>query len=217
MIAHALGIILNELNRHLTAYNLPDATDTESNRAILGNIAEGLASGSANGGVARNKLVLSVVNIREEKALKNLPNYVRNDAKLRAVYENPPIYLNFQVLLTATHQDYGGALLMLSRGLRFFQSQNIFTQHSVDPASLTPPPGLTHPLDQLDAFKLIVDLYSPTMEEINQLWGTLGGKQYPFALYTLRMLDLKFRAVQRESGLITEVVQDFVHHQPLAN
>lgn len=71
MIAHALSIILNELNRHLTAYNLPDATDTESNRAIIGNMAEGVA-GSSNGGVARNKLVLSVVNIREEKALKNL-------------------------------------------------------------------------------------------------------------------------------------------------
>ena len=66
-------------------------------------------------------------------------------------------------------------------------------------------------LDQLETFKLIFDLYSPTMEEVNHLWGTLGGKQYPFVLYMLRMLELRFKAVQSESGLITEVISDFYH------
>jgi hypothetical protein len=54
------------------------------------------------------------------------------------------------------------------------------------------------------------------MEEVNHLWGTLGGKQYPFALYTLRMLELKFKATQSESGLITEVVSDFYHKNGVA-
>lgn len=201
----------------MATYDPDHTNDPESNRATLGNLSEGLVSGGGNGASLRNKLLLSVVNIREEKTLKNLPNYVRNDARLTVAYENPPIFLNFQILLTATHQDYTSALLMLSRGLQFFQYRNTFTQQSVDPASLTPPPALSHPLDQLEAFKLIFDLYSPSIEELNQLWGTLGGKQYPFALFTLRMLDLKFKAVQRESGLITEVVHDFYHKQPLAN
>lgn len=78
------------------------------------------------------------------------------------------------------------------------------------PASIIPPSAV-EPLDELDAFKLIFDLYSPTMEEVNHLWGTLGGKQYPFVLYMLRMLELKFKAVQSESGLITEIVSDFSH------
>ena len=51
------------------------------------------------------------------------------------------------------------------------------------------------------------------MEEVNYLWATLGGKQYPFVLYVMRMLDLKFKAIQSESGLITEVVSDFFHKQ----
>jgi hypothetical protein len=159
---------------------------------------------------------MSVVNIREEKTLKNLPNYVRNEAKLRVSYENPPVFLNFQILLTATHANYNNALLVLSRGIRFFQSQNEFTQENVKPASIktNAPP---HILDQLESFKLIFDLYSPTMEEVNHLWGTLGGKQYPFVVYTLRMLDLKFRAVRSESSLITEVAAEFHHKQPVAN
>jgi hypothetical protein len=43
------------------------------------------------------------------------------------------------------------------------------------------------------------------------MWGMLGGKQFPFALYSMRMLELKFHATERESGLITEVASGFSH------
>jgi hypothetical protein len=166
--------------------------------------------------VARDKLIFSMVNIKEEKALKNLPNYVRNDVTQKASYENPPVHLNFLILVTATHTEYTNALLLLSRAIRFFQSVHVFTHDNVSPASISTgaPPN---PLDQLQEFKLIFDLYSPSMEEINHLWGTLGGKQYPFVIYMLRMLELKFRAVQSESGLITEVVSSFGHKNPTNN
>jgi len=35
------------------------------------------------------------------------------------------------------------------------------------------------------------------------MWGMLGGKQFPFALYSMRMLELQFHATEREGGLIT--------------
>lgn len=158
---------------------------------------------------------LSVVNIKEERTLKNLPNYVRNDVTLKATYENPPVFLNFHILMVATHQNYTNALLALSRTIRFFQFKNVFTQDNVDPASITTNAPL-NPLDQLGSFKFIFELYSPTMEEINHLWGTLGGKQYPFVLYLMRMLDLKFQAIHGESGLITELVSNFVHKETAA-
>jgi hypothetical protein len=149
-----------------------------------------------------------VVNLKEEKTLKNISGQVRNDVTLRVVYENPPVFLNCLILMVATHANYTNALLMLSRAIRFFQFRNVFTLDNVDPASIqTNAPG--NPLDRLESFKLIFDLYSPTMEEVNHLWGTLGGKQYPFALYMLRLMELKFKAAQSEGGLITEVVANF--------
>jgi hypothetical protein len=212
MISHALTIVINELDKHLT--------DTYGSGAIspqvrLGNLSEGIGSGASSNGVPRDILALSVVNIREEKALKNVTNQVRNAATLRVVYENPPVFLNCQILVVATHNNCANALLMLSRAIRFFQFKNVFTQDSVAPASLTinAPSNL---LDQLEAFKLIFDLYSPTMEEVNHLWGTLGGKQYPFVLYALRLLEFKFKAAQSEGGLITEVVNDFYHRNSAA-
>ena len=204
MITHALIILQNELKEHLKVYDPVDTGSVE-----LGNMAEGVDSGTGNGAVPRGKLVFTIVNIKEEKTLKNLPNYVRNDTTQKAEYENPPVFLNFMLLVCATHASYVGATNYLSRAIRFFQHRHVFTQDNVAPDSLSAP--TLKPLDQLETFKLILDLYSPSMEEVNHLWGTLGGKQYPFVLYMLRMLDLKFNAVQSESGLITEVVSDFYH------
>ena len=79
MISHALTIVINELNKHL----LDDYNSSET-VAKLGNLADGFG----NGGILRKDLYFSVVNIKEEKALKNLPNYVRNDVTLTALYED---------------------------------------------------------------------------------------------------------------------------------
>ena len=205
MISHALTIVMNELNRHLAdTYGGGDG----SPQVALGNMAEGIASAPGSSGVPRDRLILSMVNIKEEKALKNLPNHVRNDAALTVTYQNPPVFLNCQILVVASHGNYTNALLMLSRAIRFFQFKNVFSQDNVAPASMTTnAPG--NALDQLESFKLVLDLYSPSMEEVNHLWGTLGGKQYPFVLYVLRLLELQFKATQSEGVLVTEVVTDF--------
>jgi hypothetical protein len=196
MILHALNIVMKELDKHLIdAYGLVPGPHVG-----LGNIAEGIGTGI--GMVLRDRLYLSMVNMKEEKSLKNLPNHVRNGTTLTVTYENPPVYLNFQILVTATHSNYENALLLLSRAISFFQHKNVLTQDNVAPSSLI----MNIPaqdMDLLETFKLVFDLYSPTMEEVNHLWGTLGGKQYPFVIYIMRALDLKFKAVQSEGALIT--------------
>lgn len=205
MLLHALTIVANELEKHLTdIYGVPAVTP----QVVLANVAEGLSAGGGLGGtVPREVLALSMVNIREEKSLKNVPAYQRNDATLRVTYQNPPVFLNFHILAVATHAGYSNALLVLSRAIKFFQFKNVFDQNSVAPDSLTKN-APANPLDQLESFRLIFDIYSPTLEEVNHLWGTLGGKQYPFVLYTLRLLEMQFKAIQAEAGMITEVVSD---------
>ena len=205
MISHALSIVRKELQKHFE-----DAYSVTTAKVALGNLAEGLATTNTSTTTAlvpRDMLVFSIVNSKEEKTLKNLPNYVRNDVTLTASYENPPVFLNFLTLITATHSNYTIALTELSRVIRFFQSKKVFTQNDVAPSSLIA--SDIDPIDQLESFKIIFDLYSPTLEEVNHLWGTLGGKQYPFVMYVLRLLDLKFKAVQSESGLITEIQSNF--------
>jgi hypothetical protein len=207
MISHALTIVINELDQHLTETYGAAAV---SPQVGLGNMAEGVGNVAGSNGVSRDILNFSMVNIKEEKALKNLPNQVRNDVTLKVFYQNQPVFINPLILMVATHGNYTNALLVLSRAIRFFQYKNVFTQDNVSPLSIsTNAPG--NPLDQLETFKLIFDLYSPTLEEVNYMWGTLGGKQYPFAVYVLRLLELQFKAPLGSGPLITEVVNDFYH------
>lgn len=204
MLSHALTIVINELETHLSStYGAPNVAP----QVRLANIAEGLGNAGAAGTVPRDILAVSMVNIREEKTLRNVSNVRRDDARMRVVYQNPPVFLNFHIMVVATHGIYANALLMLSRTILFFQTNNWFDHNSVVPASLTTN-APTNPLDRLVAFKLIFDLYSPTMEEVNHLWGTLGGKQYPFALYTLRLVEMELNVVQREAAAISQVIVD---------
>ena len=155
MLSHALTIVLNELEGHLTTTYGAAAVIPQ---VRLGNVSEGVANSQANtGSVPRDILAFCIVNVREEKALKNVSNQVRNDAKLRVQYENPPIFLNLHLLVVATHSNYANALLMLSRAIRFFLFRNFFEQDSVAPASLTTN-SPANALDQLKSFKLIFDL-----------------------------------------------------------
>ncbi len=209
MITHALSIVVNELTRHLLEYG-PAATPSVE----LGNIAEGFRSSAGGNGVSREMLNISIVNIREEKSLKNMPCVTRDLVDKKALYQNPPVYLNFQILLVATHVNYTGALLMLSRAIRFFQLTDAFTETSVAAASITNNAPI-NPMDRLSQFRLVFDLISPSMEEVNHLWGTLGGKQYPFVLYMMRVLDLQFSAVQSEAKLIEETRADVIPITPV--
>ena len=204
MIAHALTIVINELNLHLT-----NVYGESSGQAVLGNPSEGFDA--SNGGMSRDLLNCSVLNIREEKALKNQSNIVRDEVTQKVLYENPPVYLNFQILITAPSKKYADGLKLLSRAIRFFQYKNVFTQDNVNPDSITQE-APNNDSDCLVSFKLIFDLYSASMEEVNHLWGTLGGKQYPFVIYWMRMLDLQFRAVEHEGSLITAVETNFTHN-----
>ena len=207
MISHALFIIQKELSNHLKD-SYPALHDVH-----LGNMAEGMTPGA--GSIPRDTTLITVINIKEEKTLKNLPNYLRDDVNLKAKYQNPPVFINLLVLISATHGNYSFALTALSRAIRFFQYKKVFTQDNVLPALLAEPS--IDVLDRLESFKLIFDLYSPTLEESNYMWGTLGGKQFPFAIYMMRMLDLKFTSVGTESGLITEVINDFYHKRQPQN
>lgn len=203
MIAHGMTIMKNELDRHLSSFggNAPHAE--------LGNVAETTGTGQGNG-QGRNRVLMSLVNIQEERALRNGPTYVRDDTTLRVRHENPPTVLNLAMLVTATHSSYDDALRALSRALMFFQARTVFTHENVHPQSMTDGAPVND-LDRLVEFRLVVNLWSPSMEEINDMWGMLGGKQFPFALYSVRALELRSGEAQRVSGVITEVVRDFTH------
>ncbi len=208
MILHALHIIANELNLHFSNVltdNLPGGpTPQQEDKVELGSIA--LIEN--NGGVVQenlqDRIIASVVNICEEKTLRNTPFHKTDAARLRTDYFNPPVFMNVYVLFSATSKNYEKAISEVSRVIRFFQFRHVFTHENTNQT------GLIIPLyDRMTEFKIIMDLCSPNFEELNHLWGTLGGRQYPSVLYQMRLLEMRHTDLPTSGG---GVIQEIERH-----
>jgi hypothetical protein len=191
MIETAILLLRDELQSYI---NNHDA----SVNVIVDNI--GLFE-TAHGDTLTNNIVITLVNIEEESTLKNQPA-LKRPLIGNAIYQNPPIFLNLYVLFTSNYSgnDYGLALKRLSYIIRFLQSRNSFsTSSSVTGASI----DLTD--DDVVDLKFTMELYTLTFEQINHLWGSLGGRQVPFVMYKLRLVVISEHAVLREVPLIEEI------------
>jgi hypothetical protein len=190
MIDIALQLLRDELANYLST------RDTAT--VIIDNI--GLFETSAGTGLIDN-IIITLVNVEEESALKNQPA-VKRPFVGNAIYKNPPVYLNLYVLLTCnyTGDHYILALKRLSYIIRFLQSKNSFSiSSSVSGGAVN--------LDDPDIadLKFTLELYTLTFEQINHLWGSLGGRQMPFVMYKLRLVAITERSVLREVPLIEEI------------
>lgn len=141
-----------------------------------------------------NNILLSLVNFSEEATMKNHPTYtiLNNDM---VTYKNPPINLNLFILVTACMTNYENALIYLSHAITFFQGKYSFSLKN----SVTQVEGLP------DDFRIILDLYTLSFEQLNYLWSTLGGKQHPFVCYKVRLLQLERESATETRGIIKQV------------
>ncbi len=197
MIIHALQILRKELEEYLKPVSADDDRVVE-----LGNVAPLDKMQGETVGNDANKVLITLISVKEEKTLKNGPFHRRNDATLKTEYFNPAVFLNLHVLISANQTIYVNALIYLSRIASFFQSKNVFTHlNSIGVTDSEVPNS-----EQMEAFKIILDLYSPSFEELNHIWGTLGGKQVPSLVYSLRLVEVIPRRVDGTGGLVEEVI-----------
>jgi hypothetical protein len=193
MLHDALRLVLNLLNRSLGGSGDGDAV-------VLGNIAAAETAGEAGNGGAANleRVVLSLVNVTEDHTLKNDPSHRLEGG--RYVYQNPPVNLFLYLLFSANNPVYSTALKQLSRVVEFFQGNSTFTARNA--TDLT---GVSRSPDEIAGMHLVVELQSLTFEQVNHLWGSLGGKQVPFVLYRARLVSLSAGEITRIGEPITDI------------
>lgn len=200
MIDEALLLLRNELVVYLAANGYGPEANADT-IVVIDNIAQYESANSAN---LDDKVVLTLVNIEEESTLKNAP-HVKKDNGSRATYENPPVYLNLYLLVSSCNkasdnENYLEALHKLSHVIRFFQTKNSFSHGTASTYDST-----RFGNDELVKLSIKAELYTLTFEQINHLWGTLGGKQMPSVMYKLRLVAITGRKQIREVPLIEEI------------
>jgi len=201
MIRTILQLIVNQLTTCILQVN----EDIEGFPVVLGNIGLSNAFGGSES-YMQDKIVLSLVNLIEEVTMKNSSPY--RSFSFQPEVQNPPTFLNLFLLFTANFTSpqgggssqvpYNNGITLLSTVIEFFQSQNVFTvQNSPDADTIQDP--------VLQDIRIVMDLYPLTFEQVNHLWGSLGGKQMPFVMYKARVLPLKKEHVSSRGSLIQDV------------
>jgi len=195
MIFQVMELIRQNLNAFLSPPAGPDAV-------VLGNIAFATPDNPATALVDESaQIYMSLVNVEEEATLRN-QSAVRQTEIRPLAYVNPPMIINLFLLFSANHKDYSMAIRSLSSVLLFFQGNRTFS------IARTPVPALgvfATPGEDENKIKVNLDLMSLTFEQVNHLWGSLGGKQMPFLLFKARQVEIDAERMFQGGGFISEI------------
>lgn len=189
MIFEIIQIIAEQVNSYLEEIGL-DKSVVPENIAFLESQKDDV------GDLLKDGVALTVINLAEEATLKNFPNHTIENTK--TIYRNSIVNLNLYILFSANRDKYVNSLKDISKIIEFFQGKRLFTQaNTIFNRS-------TSAMSNVDNFRFTVELYTPTFEELNYIWGTLGGKQLPSALYKVSMIQIERNIVQAEGQVIGE-------------
>ena len=130
-------------------------------------------------------------------------------------YIEPPVFLNLYILISSTlGQDlqdaYEFALHRLSLVIQFFQSKKSFTVKNSPFTTISSDSNI--PQEIKDDIRLNIELYTLTFEQINHLWGSLGGKQVPFAMYKVRLVK-----IQENTSFVAPVIEEIRNDEVIKN
>jgi len=195
MIFQVMELIRQNLNSFLSPGGGPD-------NVVLGNIAFSTPDNPSTPLIDEGSMVImSLVNVEEEATLRNL-SAVRQTEIRPLAYVNPPMTINLYLLFSANQRDYPTAIQTLSSILLFFQGNRTFS------IARTPVPAagvFTAPGEDENNIKVTLDLMSLTFEQVNHLWGSLGGKQAPFLLFKARQVEIDAERMYQGGGVISEI------------
>jgi hypothetical protein len=143
-----------------------------------------------------DNLLVTIVRIEEESTLKNFPNQrlVEDGGSFKLDKRFPKIHLNYYLLFSCTLQ-YDKAIAVIYKTIKFFQHQRKFNFTADD-----------------DNIELNMELCSPSFEQLNNIWGMLGGKQMPSVLYKARVSAIE-RDIEKLTSVITTIGAEQKHNE----
>ena len=189
MLYESMHILKEQLDSYFRDIGLNRTTE-------LQNIAL-WESGNDEESRLNEKLVVTLLRLEEEAPLKNSPHVKVNENK--SEYRNPPLHLNLYLLIAANFKNYDTSLISISKVIEFFQGKKVFT------SSNTVYNRDNVAFEILDDFRFILEIYSPSFEELNNIWGTLGGRQMPSVIYKVQLIQIERDKKLAESKIITHI------------
>lgn len=194
MLAEATTLILAGLNQHLHAVDGNPVGSSEI--AILGSPSQ--IDHPDVGPTLENQVLLSILNLEEEAALKNgRTAFVEGSG---VAIRHRPVHLNLFLILSANFANYQTAVTRLGQVVTYFQNNKTFDRAGF--------PGLLPGLPPEAELSVTMELVSLSLEEVNHIWGVLGGRELPFAAYRGRLVVLREDRPAQGGGDIRDIRLD---------
>lgn len=152
----------------------------------------------------KSSIILSLVNIEEDKTLKNnslYKEYPGNGGSIEK-YKKPTQNLILSLLFTSyikNEGNYPEGLDKLEYIIKCLQYNNVYYYDDLTLLEQTE----VSEIQAKSMNKIILDLVSLKSDQLNQMWSYLGSRYMPSVLYTMRMIP-----VQKENNLPTYPVID---------
>jgi len=194
MIVEATTLLLAGLNQFIHA--LDGNPLGSADVAILGTPSQ--TEDPDAGPALENQVLLTVLNLEEEAVLKNGPTAFREGGSVAVRHR--PVHLNLFLVFSAHFANYLTALTRLGQVVAYFQNHKRF-----DPAAF---PGVLTGLPADSDLKVTMELVSLNLEELNHIWGALGGRALPFAAYRARVVVMLEDRAADAAGEIREIRND---------
>jgi len=167
MINKAIKLLAEQLEEYITEIKKP-GDGIVSPHVELGNIST-MDTVTISG---KNKILFSLVNISEEKIA--LPVTPVRGTEIPA---NESPNLNLYLLFSVWMNNYELSLTYLSWVVEFFNGNNVFEMETKDHE------------EGVGDYRIFLNMLSLSFEQMNHLWGTLGGRQHPFVCYQARIVS----------------------------
>ncbi|WP_257670744.1 DUF4255 domain-containing protein [Parapedobacter tibetensis] len=121
-------------------------------------------------------VIISLVNIEEVRLARDHQYVVKIGDEL--LPKKPAVHLNLSLLFTAHGAGYEQDIRTLQEVVSFFQRKAVFDK--------TNTPTLID--DGLE--RLMMEMVTLNIEQLQQLWSMLGGRYQPSVLYKMRMVTI---------------------------
>lgn len=134
-----------------------------------------------------SKDFMTLIKIEEESVLKNIPNTTFKDGKYQK--KHPKIYLNYYLMFIFSG-EYIGSIAKVHNLIKYFQATKVFSK---------------------DDKEIVMELFSPSFEQINQIISINGGKHHPCVFYKARVTEWEYDIVVKGVEPIHTITKTIGH------
>ena len=142
---------------------------------------------------SKSPMVLSIVNIVEDRTLSNQSVYVNKKPDFNERHEHPTKHLIVSLLFSAYSnkpEKYLDGLDKLNKVIVFFQKNTSLYFKLTPPELITYRAYLEKP-NKPDYTKIVYETVSLSIEQLNQMWSYLGSKYMPSILVKMRLIEVQ--------------------------